>query len=76
MSFNIQSSEHSPVTLERRIMTFIREANDEFLTESTFGDYKKGLLTRKQKGFKDMNEESEYLFNNLKSFTMHSEGAV
>ncbi len=46
----------------------------EIFTESTFNDYKAGLLARKKKGFKDMIEESEYLFNNLKAFSMDVSG--
>ena len=68
MVYSVQSAEYSPVKLEERIFSFIRAFKEEILTEQMFNDYKKGLLSRRKKGFRDMNEESEYLFNNMKSY--------
>lgn len=70
MVYSVQSAEYSPVKLEERIFSFIRAFKEEILTEQMFNDYKKGLLSRRKKGFRDMNEESEYLFNNMKSYQM------
>lgn len=70
LNFTIQSAEYSPVSLQERIFGFIKDFFETILTEQLYIDYKAGLLTRKKKGFRDMNEESEYLFNNMKSFSM------
>ena len=63
--------------LEQRILKYVKEQFlESVLTEETFEDYRSGLVARKSKGFRDMNEESEYLFNNLGLFTQDPAGRV
>ena len=59
------------MTLEARILKFVQESFvAEMFTEQTFSDYKQGLVARKKKGFRDMNEEAEYLVNSLRQFAL------
>lgn len=57
-------------------MQFIADFPESVLTEQIFNDYLKGVLARKKKGWRDMNEESEYLFNNMKTFTLEPQVSI
>ena len=73
----MQSSEYSPKTLEERILKYVREQFlESVFTEETFDDYRSGLVARKKKGFRDMNEESEYLYNSMGLLTQDPNSSV
>lgn len=57
--------------LEARILEYVRKNFVESVfTRETFDDYKSGLVGRKKKGFRDMNEEAEYFYNNMSCFAL------
>jgi hypothetical protein len=68
LTFTIQSAEYGPRVCEKRISQFLESYINEF-DEATFDEYLKGLIAKKQSGFRDAKEEYQALKAQFKSFT-------
>jgi len=61
--FIIESAKFNPVELQTKIEAFIVGAYDKLKAQpEVINKFHMGLIARKKEGFKDIKEESSYLF--------------
>lgn len=68
LSFTIQSSDHSPVYLQKQLFQFIDDFYYNLFDREKFEKFKSGTIQRKKMGYRNLAEEHKYLFEILSNF--------